>query len=287
MTIETHVREDLSPAGGPDWSLGRYEPTAEQLLPAAVRAVERAAPNPGEAVLDVGCGSGNAALLAAATGANVKGVDPAPRLLGLARDRAAAEGREIAFLKGVVEALPVPDASVDVLLSVFGVIFTADPRRAAAELSRVTANPGRIVLTAWLPGGAMSQVASVSRTAVFRALGQQPPPPFAWHDRGTLRRLLNPYGFSVEFEEANLVHRGASLDEYMRNVVDVHPLAVAGHALLEPNGEAERLRAQTRAILAKANEDPKRFAITSRYVLVTARRAHRSSRRQLNDRTTQ
>src|SRR5262245_61982493 len=122
MTIETHVREDLSPAGGPDWSLGRYEPTAEQLLPAAVRAVERAAPNPGEAVLDVGCGSGNAALLAAATGANVKGVDPAPRLLGLARDRAAAEGREIAFLKGVVEALPVPDASVDVLLSVFGVI---------------------------------------------------------------------------------------------------------------------------------------------------------------------
>lgn len=264
MTIETHA--------GPDWSVGRYEPTAERLLPAAALAVEHAGARPGEGVLDVGCGSGNAAILAAATGANVTGVDPAPRLLAVARDRAAAARYEIEFLEGTAEALPVPDASVDVLLSVFGVIFATDPRRAAAELVRVTADPGRIVLTAWLPGGAMSQVAMVSRTAVFRALGQEPPPPFAWHDRETLVELFGPHGFSVELEEATLVHSAASLDEYMTEVADVHPLSVAGRALLEPSGGAARLRAETRAILAAANEDPDRFAVTSRYAIAVARR---------------
>jgi SAM-dependent methyltransferase len=287
MTIETHVGEGRSAAGSPDWSLGRYEPTADQLAPAAALAVERAAPAPGEAVLDVGCGTGNAALLAAATGANVTGVDPAPRLLGIARDRAAAKGYEIAFLEGAAEALPVPDASFDVLLSVFGVIFAPDPHRAAAELIRVTANPGRIVLTAWLPNGAMSQVANVSRTAVFRALGQQPPPAFAWHDRETLINLFGPHGYSVELEQATLVHGGASVDDYIRDVVDVHPLAVAGHALLEANGDAQRLRGETRAILAEANEDPERFALTSRYAIVTARPPRRSPRRQRTKRSTE
>src|SRR5215471_8545227 len=183
MTIETHGSEGRPATAGPDWSLGRYEPTAEQLLPAAELAVERAAAAPGGAVLDVGCGTGNAALLAAATGANVAGVDPASRLLQVARDRAAAENYEITFLEGAAEALPVPDASVDVLVSVFGVIFASDPRRAVAELIRVTADPGRIVLTVWLPGGALSRVADVSRTAVFRVLGKEPTPGFAWHDR--------------------------------------------------------------------------------------------------------
>jgi len=268
-----HADGNRPATGGPDWSLGRYEPTAEQLLPAAALAVERAEAGPGVAVLDVGCGSGNAALLAAATGATVTGVDPAPRLLGVARDRAAARGYEVTLLEGAAEALPVPDASVDVLLSVFGVIFATDPRRAAAELIRVTANPGRVVLTAWLPGGALSQVADVSRRAVFRALGQEPWPEFAWHDRETLVDLFGPNGFSVEFEEASLVQRAASVDEYMSEVVDVHPLAVAGQALLEPSGEAELLRHETRTILAEANEDPEGFAVSSRYLIVIARRS--------------
>jgi SAM-dependent methyltransferase len=198
-------------------------------------------------------------------------------LLEVARARATAKGYEIAFREGTAEALPVPDTSVDILLSVFGVIFTPDPQRAVAELTRVTANPGRIVLTAWLPGGAMSEVANVSRTAVFRALGQAPPPPFAWHDRATLVNLFEPHGFSVELEEARLVHRGASLDEYVRDIIDVHPLAVAGHLLLEAKGEAQRLRRKTRTILAEANEDPERFAVTSRYVLATAFRPRTAS----------
>jgi len=201
-------------------------------------------------------------------------------LLAVARDRAATRRYDISFLEGAAEALPVPDASVDALLSVFGVIFASDPHRAAAELIRVTANSGRIVLTAWLPGGALSRVADVSRSAVFRELGKEPTPGFAWHDREALIDLFGPSGFSVEFEEAALVHRAASVDEYMREVVDVHPLAVAGRALLEPSGGAERIRQETRRILAEANEDPGRFAVSSRYAIVIARRSGGTFRRR-------
>ena len=73
-----------------DWSVGHHEETASQLLPAAELLVEEAAPLAGERVVDVGCGTGNAALLAAARGARVTGVDPALRL----RSTSPAGGRQ-------------------------------------------------------------------------------------------------------------------------------------------------------------------------------------------------
>ena len=271
-TDRNHALGARTVATGPDWGLGRYESTAEQLAPAAALAVGRAAPAPGDAVLDLGCGTGNAALLAAASGAAVTGVDPTPRLLAIARQRASAEGRQIRFLEGVAEALPLPDASIDVALSVFGVIFATDPPLAAAELGRVITDRGKIVLTAWLPGSALSEVASLSWAAVFRALGQESPASFPWHESDTLGRLFEPHGFSIEIEQATLVQRAGSLDAYIRDVLDVHPFAVAGRALLEPRGEAAQLRRQTNAILAAANEDSNAFALGSPYVLATARR---------------
>ena len=280
-TAALDSRQNVPPAGpsaatGPDWGLGRYESTAEQLAPAAALAVVRAAPARGDTVLDLGCGTGNAALLAATSGATVTGVDPTPRLLALARERASAEGRQIRFLEGVAEALPLPDASIDVALSVFGVIFAADPALAAAELGRVITDRGKIVLTAWLPGSALSEVASLPQAAVVRALGQEPSPPFPWHESDALARLFEPHGFSIEIEQATLVQRAASLDEYLRDVLDVHPFAVAGRAILEPRGEAAQLRRQTSAILAAANDDPNAFALSSPYVLATARRGGKS-----------
>jgi len=89
-----------------DWSLGRYERIAEQFLPAARVLVESAAPGPGERVVDVGCGTGNAALLAAALGARVIGVDPASRLLEVAREDAAARGLDAEFAVGDAAELP-------------------------------------------------------------------------------------------------------------------------------------------------------------------------------------
>ena len=129
------------------------------MSPASGVVVERAAPQTSARVLDLGCGTGNAALLAAARGATVTGVDPAPRLLDVARARAVDHGVDITFALGEAAAVPMESGSVDVLLSVFGVIFAPNSVAAAAEMARVTAPHGRIVHSAWLPTGAVSQVA--------------------------------------------------------------------------------------------------------------------------------
>src|SRR5215216_371295 len=120
-----------------DWGAGNYELTAAQLTPVAEVVVARVGIAAGDAVLDVACGTGNAALLAAARGARVVGVDAAPRLLAVARERAAALGVEVELLEGDLAALPVGDGAADVVLSVFGVIFAADPASALREVARV------------------------------------------------------------------------------------------------------------------------------------------------------
>ena len=256
-----------------DWSVGRYEETAAQLLPAAELLVEEAAPLAGKQVVDVGCGTGNAALLAAVRGARVTGVDPAPRLLDVARGRAAAAALDVTFRAGDAAALPVADSSADVVLSVFGVIFAPDARVAAAELARVTAEDGRILLTAWIPGGAVSRTNQVAQEAVLRALGAPAPPPrFAWHDAGALDQLLAPHGFSVTVEEHSLSFTAASPQEYLDREGANHPLAVAGRQVLEQHGTADEIYTELLAILEAANEDPTGFRVTSRFITAQARR---------------
>src|SRR5690242_13265360 len=144
-----------------DWSLGHYEHTAAHLLPAARVLVERASPTAGEYVVDIGCGTGTAALLAAERGARVIGVDPAPRLLEVARAQANERSLDATFELGEAADLPVPDGEIDLAMSAFGLIFAPDPRAAAAELARVTTPASRIVLSAWLPGGPLAEVARV------------------------------------------------------------------------------------------------------------------------------
>ena len=257
----------------PDWGVGHYEHTAAQLLPAAQVAVARADPAPGERVVDVGCGTGNAALLAAARGAAVTGVDPSPRLLEVARERAAADGLDVVFEPGDAAALPVADGGADLVLSVFGVIFAPDPTAAAAELARVTAPDGRIVLAAWIPEGAMSQAVRASRELVARALGTPPgAPPFPWHERSALADLLAPHGFAVATEEHPIAFTASSPRDFLAGEAANHPLAIAGRAALEPRGQLAVLEERLLAIYEAANEDPEGFRITSRYVVASAQR---------------
>src|SRR5262249_38420696 len=152
-----HLSAVMSTAATFDWGLGNYERTAGQLAPAARTVVEVAAPVAGEHAVDVGTGTGNGALLAAARGARTTGVDPAPRLLEVARGRAASAGLDITFAPGDAASLPLGDGEADAVFSVFGVIFAPDPAAAAAELARVTAPAGRIVFSAWLPEGAIRE----------------------------------------------------------------------------------------------------------------------------------
>ena len=267
------VSEERPTGPALDWGLGRYESTAERLLPAAHAVVERAALHAGERVLDLGCGTGNAALLAAAHGAEVTGVDPASRLLEVARARAAGEGAEVTFLSGEAASLPVGDASMDVIVSVFGVIFAPDALAAGAEMSRVLTARGRIVLSAWLPQGTLFEFTSAATEAVRNALGAPPPPkPFAWHDRGALSALLAPHGFTVDVAQHSLSITDTSPAAYLDGESRKHPLAVAGFEILERLGQVESVRSRLLNILEAGNEDPAGFEITSPYVVAFARR---------------
>ena len=119
-----------------DWGIGRYEDTARPGRAAARVVVDAVAPAAGEHVADVGTGTGNAALLVAERGARVTGVDPAPRLLEVAREAAAGRGLDATFALGEAASLPLADGDADAVLSVFGVIFAPDAVAAAAELAR-------------------------------------------------------------------------------------------------------------------------------------------------------
>ena len=256
-----------------DWSIGHYEATAVQLLPASRVVVEAATLSRDDRVLDIGCGTGNAALLAADHTSHVIGVDPAARLLEVAQARAAAEGKTLTLDLGEAAALPVDDASVDVALSVFGLIFAPDPEAAAAEISRVLTPSGRVVLSAWIPGGAISEMNGAAAEAVRKAVGAPPPPPpFAWHDRDRLDALFGPHGFRIDLEQHQLAFTAESPQDFMEGESRDHPLAVAGMAVLEQLGQAESLRARLLEILENGNEDPEGFRATSRYVVATARR---------------
>jgi SAM-dependent methyltransferase len=255
-----------------DWGLGSYERTAQQLLPAAEAVVEAAAPRPGERVVDLGCGTGNAALLAAARGARATGIDPSQRLLDVGAERAREEGLEVDFLLGEGASMPLADGAADLLISVFGVIFAPDPAAAAAEIDRVVAPGGRLALSAWIPGGAVSRAVRLGREAVDRALGTPPaPPPFAWQDPAELSDLFGPYGFEVAIEERQISFTADSPAQYVEGETRNHPLQVAAAAVLGPEG-TEAVNRRALEIFEAANEDPAAFKVTSRYVIALASR---------------
>src|SRR5690242_6290109 len=115
------------------WAAGDYSAIAPHLASAADRVVRLAAIAPGETVLDVACGTGNAAVRAAARGARVTGLDVTPELLQQAREQAP----DLTWVEGDAQELPFADASFDVVLSVFGCMFAPDHRRTTSEILRV------------------------------------------------------------------------------------------------------------------------------------------------------
>jgi len=256
-----------------DWDLGHYEHVARQLHPAAKRLVDRLAPRTGERVVDIGCGTGNAALLAARAGARVVGVDPSPRLVSVGRREALDAALDAAFVVGSAEAIPCADASADAAVSCFGVIFTSDASRAVAEMARILAPGGRIVLSAWVPEGPMALQAGIRRRAVAAATGEAPlVAPVAWHDRESLDRLFGPHGFSVEIRPDSLEFTAPSAQDYAAGEWRHHPLWVEARVLLEPLGRWQAVRDEALRVFEDANEVPGAFRVTSRYVVAVARR---------------
>jgi ubiquinone/menaquinone biosynthesis C-methylase UbiE len=150
----------------------------------------------GERVIDVAAGNGNASLAAARRFAEVTSTDYVPALLEEGRRRADANGLPIAFQVADAERLPFPDASFDVALSTFGVMFAPDQDRAAAELIRIVRRGGRIGLANWTPEGFVGQL--------FALVGRFVPPPAGlrspavWGTEPRLVELFGPHATRIE-----------------------------------------------------------------------------------------
>ena len=225
-------------------------------------------------MLDLGAGTGNAALLAAATGAEVTAVDPSPRLLSVAA--AAAQQRSIPLRCEVGEAsdLPAGTHSFDCVLSNFAVIFAPDADAAVAEIARVLCPGGRAAFTAWLPGGALGALAAAAQELVRAATGAPPPPPgFAWHDDSAVTELFDRHGMSAAAAgQHELVFEDTSPDTFLDAELQTHPLAVAGFEVLRRAGQAEEARERLLQVLNEHNQVSSSFRATSRYVVFVARR---------------
>lgn len=175
------------------WSTGNYAVVGTTLQIVGENLCEALDLRSGARVLDVAAGNGNATLAAARRWCNVTSTDYVSSLLDSARDRAQAEGHTIQFRQADAENLPFPDASFDVVMSTFGVMFTPDQDKAASEIARACNPGGMIGLANWTPESFIGQV--------FKTIGKYIPPPpgikspALW---GTEARLKELFGESVQ-----------------------------------------------------------------------------------------
>lgn len=235
------------------WGLGDYPRMAQRLEPAARLAVEQAAVSASDRVLDVGCGTGNAALLAAVAGARVVGVDFEPALLGIAQERAAAVGVAVSWQQADVVSLPFPDGSFTVAISVFGVMYASDQARAAFELRRVLAPGGRLVLASWIPGSFMPAMGGA-------LAGYLPPPrqggapPARWGGEYALQQLLA----DAEIDLQDAAERQLTLTFSDTEEATGFLIETAGHVLaererLEREGRWQNLLDDMRTLVEERN----------------------------------
>lgn len=125
------------------WDAGEFVEIAKLISSVGERITRHAGVAADEEVLDVACGTGNATLPAARTGARVTGLDLVPKLLEHARAAADGEGLDVTWVEGDAEQLPFEDVSFDVVLSTFGCMFAPRHEVAAAEIARVLRPAGR------------------------------------------------------------------------------------------------------------------------------------------------
>ena len=194
MTTTTDT--DLKARHRKMWASGDYPSMVETfLLPLGPRLVEACEIGPGLSVLDVGAGTGNAALPAAERGAAVTATDLTPELLEAGVRRALQAGTELKWLAADAERLPFADASFDVVISSIGAMFAPHHQVVADELVRVCKPGGKIGLLSWTPEGMVGQLFKLMGPfAPTPPPGAQPPP--LWGSEAHLGEL---FGTRVEF----------------------------------------------------------------------------------------
>ncbi len=187
------------------WSTGDYAAVGTTLQIVGESLSEALDLRAGSRVLDVAAGNGNATLAAARRFCEVVSTDYVGSLLEAGRRRAAAEGLDVQYQEADAENLPFPDGAFDVVVSTFGVMFTPDQERAAAELLRVCRPGGRIGLANWTPDSFIGRL--------FKTIGQYVPPPAGvkspalWGTEARLDELFGANAASIRTERREFVFR--------------------------------------------------------------------------------
>ncbi|MGX5654805.1 class I SAM-dependent methyltransferase [Geodermatophilus nigrescens] len=257
------------------WGLGDYPSVARDLIPELGRVlVDAAGVGRGERVLDVAAGTGNAAVPAALTGAQVVASDLTPELFAAGRESAARAGAELTWEEGDAEALPYGDASFDVVLSCVGVMFAPHHQRAADELVRVCRPGGRIGLVSWTPEGFVGEMFTTMKPyAPPPPPGAQPPP--LWGDEQHVRDLLGDRVTDVVARRQVVTVSGWPSAEAWRDqwrTVYGPTIAVYRNIADDP----ERVAALDRdlaALVARYDRGTDGVVLDWEYLLLTARRA--------------
>lgn len=196
MTTLTDVKQTAQIT----WATGDYDAMMrqEQLYGVGERLVRHAGVGPDDDVLDVACGTGNATIPAASTGARVTGLDLTSRMLEVARRRADDAGVDVDWIEGDAEELPFDDASFDVVMSAFGCMFAPRHEVVADELARVLRPGGRLAVASWTADGAIGDF--------FRTVGAHLPampdivdPPLRWGDEQYVGELFEGTGIEFAF----------------------------------------------------------------------------------------
>lgn len=169
------------------WMTGDYERFARFMEPGAQEFYGRLNLPRGVRLLDVGCGAGQLAIIAARAGAEATGCDIAPNWLERARARVAAEGLTVYFDEADAESLPYADGQFDAVASLVGAMFAPRPALVAAELTRVCAPGGVIAMANWTPAGFIGQM--------FRIIARHiapngMPSPVLWGDPAVVAERL-------------------------------------------------------------------------------------------------
>jgi len=266
MTIPTLSRDpELKARHRAVWESGDYAAMVEAwLLPLGHRIVEASGIQPGQTVLDVAAGTGNASLPAAAAGAVVTALDLEPELLEAGRRRARAADLELDWIEGDAENLPFADESFDVVISAIGAMFAPDHAAAAGELERTARRGGTVGLLSWTPEGMIG--------ALFRTLAPfaPPPPPGAqppprWGSEAHLAGLFGDrVAFHTHRRESLAVTAFATPSALAEHFRTLYGPAIATRKHADANGRAAEFDAALEAFAEEWNrggDGPARFEL--------------------------
>lgn len=233
------------------WGAGAYETLSPYIADVGELVIARAELQPGMRLLDVACGTGNAAFPAARAGAQVAGLDLTPKLIEVGRAKAAAEGLSIDFREGDAEALPFEDASFDRVVSTFGHMFAPRHQQTADEMARVCRRGGAIVTATWTPEGIVGEIFKAGASFM-----PPPPegasPPVLWGREDYVRERFARVATSFAFERHVNRIEWESVDSFADFFMSRFPPMVTAQAML---GERfAELRAKVVDIWRNANE---------------------------------